>query len=443
MNDLMNDSNLNPILPTRNRVSRLNRVVKALFILGGGNTHQHDALLAKYAMTFKVSVNTILVIMTVLTFIGALNVLPNPINPFFLVLSLLAFNFITLILSFLNIGYFFEFIFKIVFWIIQKIHRVPIVPESVKAEYASLHSSSTTPLASSLTPVTLISRGLIFAKIHKPLIKTLSHLIWLLSFVAILISLTIQFLPSYYGFKLGSTLQIGTIPFYQHALAFLDFLPNLFGFQGLPNEILDATLSQTLTDAQRSGWAVWILKMITFYGVLPRLIAFLICGMILRFKVKQLLTHPHQVIATNIVQTVDPAPNHLPSVIRQHKSQKGSGARIVAIECVPEFQSSCFGTIFVHDRKTRAALLESLQNHPVHCLLLIVDARQTPDRGTLNLIGQLFDLSVNSAIYLEHAVDSSRTEIWQEKLQGFMMESEIIITESVNIDSWLDAQNRR
>lgn len=441
MNDLMNDPNLNSVLSARPRVSRFNRVVKALYVLGGGNTYEHDALLIKYAMIFKVSVNVILVIVTALTFAGTFNLLPNPINPFYLVLSLLVFNFITLILSFLNIGYFIEFFLKIVFWIIQKFYKLPIADALVKSEYTSRSSAAITPLVSSLSPINMISKGIVIAKIHKPLIKTLSHLIWLLSFSAVLISLTIQFLPSYYGFKLGSTLQIGTIPFYQHALVFLDFLPNLLGAQGLPNEILEATLNQTLTDTQRSDWAIWILKMIFFYGCLPRFIAFIICGMILRFKVRQLLTQPYQIVSANIVRTVDPAPAHLPNVMRKHKSLKGVGSRIVAIECVPEFQSSCLGTIIVHDRKTRAALLKSLHNAPVHCLLLIVDARQTPDRGTLNLIGNLFDLSVNSAIYLEHAASSARTEIWQEKLQSFMLESELLILESINIDNWLDAHN--
>ena len=217
----------------------------------------------------------------------------------------------------------------------------------------------------------------------------------------------------------------------------LSVLPRLLGAAG-PESL---PLSGELSDADRRGWAWWLVLAVLAYGLLPRLLAGVLCLGLLRrneprwerelarpgyARLRERLIPDH---AAGGVIDADPAPparNDLP-VPGAEQALPGTPLHAVALEW-PEALHQLEGPRWhwigrADDPDSRAAVLERLREDPVAGLVVAVRASATPDRGLLRfveemvragcaptwiLLGDLEGLSTRGATAREHRIEDWR-----------------------------------
>jgi hypothetical protein len=93
-------------------------------------------------------------------------------------------------------------------------------------------------------------------------------------------------------------------------------------------------------------------------------------------------------------------------------------------------------------REQRRAVLERLAAHPPRRLLIAVDPRQTPDRGSLGLIAELADRAVDSRVWalsVPHgAADSDRLGLWRDGLERLGFTADVLVTDAESARGWLE-----
>ena len=220
--------------------------------------------------------------------------------------------------------------------------------------------------------------------------------------------------------------------------AALGALPGMLGFP-VPDAATVAASGDApmLDEAGRRAWAGWLVGAVVVYGVLPRLVLALFCVLMWRRGTRRLALdlsrpgyarlRPLLMPDSERIGVRDPEPAAMPRPRRHAAIARGDGSAVaVALELgddlawpdILEARSApadVRGTTTAADaapvrhwddggrldsREQRRAARELFAAHPPRRLLVAVDARQTPDRGSLGLIAELADHAQSIRVWL-------------------------------------------
>ncbi len=259
---------------------------------------------------------------------------------------------------------------------------------------------------------------------------SLSHLLWLLALSASILGLLFMLATQRHVFVWETTILPGQ--WFVHFVHTLGQLPALFGFALPTSDMIEHSGSLGAQDeATRHAWAGWLIGCIVVYGLVPRLLAFTLSFVLWQRGMRRLKLDLHQPgfallrarlqQASQALGVVDAAPATLPQSIRIPSHVFGDSPVLVGFELgddlrwPPDNVHGCTVYPRIDSRQERQQVLDALQTHPASSLLIVIDSRLTPDRGSLNFVNQLAAHSTHSFIWLLQA--QARTPLWREALR--------------------------
>ena len=252
--------------------------------------------------------------------------------------------------------------------------------------------------------------------------------------------------------------------------AALGALPGMLGFP-VPDAATVAASGDApmLDEAGRRAWAGWLVGAVVVYGVLPRLVLALLCVALWRRGTRRLALdlsrpgyarlRPLLMPDSERIGVRDPEPAAMPHPQRHVAVAHGDGGAVaVAIElgddlawphalvagrgdaadAAPAWEDG--GRL--DSREQRRGARARFAAHPPVRLVVAVDARQTPDRGSLGLIAELADHAQATRVWLagidaaaEHA---GRLRQWREGLAGIGLGEEAVLVDARAAWVWLE-----
>lgn len=269
--------------------------------------------------------------------------------------------------------------------------------------------------------------------------------------------------------------------------AALGALPAALGFP-VPDAATVAASGDApmLDEAGRRAWAGWLVGAVVVYGVLPRLVLALLCLLLWRRGTRRLALElsrpgyarlrPLLMPDSERIGVRDPEPAAMPRPLRHAAAALGDGSAVaVAIELGDDLAwpdvleagsapADARGvTIAPHSalarqwedggrldsREQRRAARARFTAHPPRRLLVVVDARQTPDRGSLGLIAELADHAQSIRVLLagiaagaagadSEVVARGRLRQWREGLAGIGLGADLAPVDAAAARAWLE-----
>lgn len=271
----------------------------------------------------------------------------------------------------------------------------------------------------------------------------LSHGLWTLALLSALAALAALLASRRYTFQWETTLLSPET--FVMLVQGLGRLPSMLGFPLPSADIVRASSGlQVLPESAQALWSSWLLGCVLVYGLLPRIVALLLSGFMVRRRMARLSIDPslpgiaelHDRLMPSVVSTgIDaPAPRAEagPPSVPAHRAEPGR-RQLMGLELPGDLPwppraalpSAVSDLGVVDTREQRHRVLDKLRHTSAERLLLCCDARQTPDRGTLALIGELSSLSGDMRVALLPESDlAARRGQWQQLLlqSGFTPE---------------------
>lgn len=311
----------------------------------------------------------------------------------------------------------------------------------------------------------------------RPLLGSVSHVLWLFALSAMLATLLALLSARRYTFVWETTLLSPDT--FVWLTTRTGWLPSLFGFD-LPSEAVIRASDglHSLPDAAQAAWSGWLIGCLVCYGLLPRLLALIVTTStaLRRMNVLELDTRlPGYVELRNRLEPVSlaggidaPEPTGIPAPSYRHSSAKTiAPLAIVGLELandVPWPPAALAPAVadlgVVDDRQQRQRLLDALQDRLPEKLLVVCDGQQTPDRGTVNLITELASFATQTRVLILTAPDlatsspparqkrsentsnlaaaiSGRAQAWQDHLQKAGFNINDVCTDQTEALTWL------
>ena len=293
------------------------------------------------------------------------------------------------------------------------------------------------------------------------LFGAISHGLWLAALAAALGTLLALLSTASYRFVWATTLlQPDAFIFLTRALG---WLPAQFGFAMPSADVVRASdNTQVLPAVAQAQWSIWLIGVIAIYGVLPRLLACTLCLLRLRrarrglridttlpgyAALRDRLLPPVQ--STGIDRAADPL--HQPRVVAGNIDSLADMPVLVGLELPADIPWPPAGLPpgvrdagNLDSREQRNRLLDALAHAGARRLLIACDARQTPDRGTLNLIAALAGKAAQTRVWLYTAASTlppatqARLDVWRDRLAASGMASQAIVRDTDEPLRWLE-----
>ena len=262
----------------------------------------------------------------------------------------------------------------------------------------------------------------------------LSHGLWLLAMLACLSTLMVLLSVRSYAFQWETTLLSPDT--YVAVVQGLGRLPGLLGFPVPdPQTIRASDGVQALPPGAYAVWSGWLLGVVVVYGLIPRLIALMVSGIMVRHRAARVqldaslpgIAELHdRLMPQRVLTGIDsPEPDAQTSQVPAPLNHLGTGAvAMVGVELPSDLtwppRPLHEGTVdlgVIDTREQRRHVLEALRRSPASRLLAACDARQTPDRGTLALLAELASLADTfHVLLLPEGETATRRRQWREQL---------------------------
>jgi hypothetical protein len=262
------------------------------------------------------------------------------------------------------------------------------------------------------------------------------HAWWCLALLAALGTLVLMLSLRRYGFTWETTLLSP-----QAVAAWVDVLgsvPARLGFALPEAEVIAASGERVLADAGvRQAWASWLLGAVLAYGLLPRMVALAGCaaawargrrklGVDLRLPGYALL-HERLMPSHDRLGVVDPAPRDEGPAAARVAVAQGQGTLVLGLELADHpgwptaWPPGVENVGVIDEGAQRRRLLERLASHPARRLLVGIDPRRSPDRGSLAFLDELHRSAHDSRVWLlpapaDECQDAARLADWREAL---------------------------
>ncbi len=399
--------------------------------------------------------------------LGALGDGSRPVNLFWALGGLLGLHALTFALWLIGLAWgqrLGTWISRVVLGLASRLARLPpLVAASQRFE--------TRPSAAALLPhalVGLLSR----AGMTRWVAGAMGNLWWLLFLVSALVCLLALLSTRRYGFVWETTL-LGPDTFVALTQA-LGRLPAALGFAVPDAQAVRASGAALPLDAPvQVLWSNFLLGCVVVYGILPRLIASALCIGLLLWRRGRVALDPEQPAygalrerlspASAAVGVADAAPDNLDHAGGGAAAFAASGqasalapayavrrdedaARVlVGIELPPDFAwppvdvpTTAIDAGNIDARAARNALLDQVARRPPARLVLVCDASQTPDRGTVGLVAELARTAQAARVCLLAAGVADRLAGWRERLEAAGIAQDALLTDPASAMAWLD-----
>ncbi|OZI36875.1 hypothetical protein CAL29_00030 [Bordetella genomosp. 10] len=295
------------------------------------------------------------------------------------------------------------------------------------------------------------------------LFGTVSHLVWLLALTAGLATLLLVLSTASYRFIWATTLLDPQT--FVRLTDLLGWLPARLGFP-VPDAALVAASDGTrqLPALAQAQWSMWLIGALVTYGILPRLLAWLLSVFMLRRALARLRLDPDMPgyaglaarlapIADTLDDDAPPLPQQGPRIGHANAGAVGVAPTLVGLEVAPDLPwppaalpAGVADGGNLDTREQRRRLLDTLAARPAPRLLIVCDARQTPDRGALALIAELSAAAQATRFWLlgdEDGTDAapSRAAAWRDQLRAAGVAGEDMLRDAGPALRWLEADH--
>lgn len=266
-------------------------------------------------------------------------------------------------------------------------------------------------------------------KLWPATIGIISNSTWLIAFIGAVIGLLIMLSTKSYNFYWATT--ILSAGFFRELTLILGTIPAWLGFP-LPNtENLPINDFQAIEQVQ---WSIWLLGCLITWGLLPRLLALIICLLSFINNLGRLKFDIHQAAWLELKNKYFPRHQHLgidkpadhnltiSQIIKPRSQRQISNANyaILGHELNPddiwppaEISTNILNLGISSSRSDQDRVRKQLANNKQLSLLVICNSLLTPDRGTVNWLLELQSLSKDLKIYLPQ---NARYKQWQDIL---------------------------
>lgn len=333
---------------------------------------------------------------------------------------------------------------RISFWVMSR------WPKSEQVD-----SSTATTLPRALGTV-MSSNGL-----GKWSLSCITHSAWLVALLASLLTMLVVLSVRSYSFVLETTI-LSEAVFEQIVRAFA-YLPSVVGFAVPSDEMIAAALGGAeamQSDATRRAWASCLSGGLLVYAIIPR--ALVLLWSLLRFrlaystmrldvKLPGFLELFAQTSASS--QVVDAAPQALRAMqLKSPADVPGESLALVALELgaplswppqgIQDSPNILLFDEIVETGAQQRAVLQVLQASPARRILIVCDARLSPDRGSLQWLIALSEFSGALAVCVlipNPQFSDERREVWARSLENIGLASQCLFYKQVDGLTWLTA----
>lgn len=297
-------------------------------------------------------------------------------------------------------------------------------------------------------------------KALRPLLGAVSHALWSTALIAMLLTLVALLSARRYTFNWETTLLSPDA--FVGLTRGLGWLPSKLGFD-IPSEAVIRASDglQALPDYAQTLWSSWLIGCLVCYGLMPRMLALLATTFNTVVRMKKLSLDTRLPGYIELRDRLDPPslpggidapapPAQSQSLRRDHPVYASGDHALVGLELAPDqpwppttLTESVTDLGMIDDRLQRRLLLDALHAQPPVRLLIVCDARQTPDRGVIATIAELAAMVESTRVLILGAVDPAhgvleRRDQWVQQLQKAGFFSEDIEVDLPSALTWLN-----
>lgn len=290
-------------------------------------------------------------------------------------------------------------------------------------------------------------------------LSSITHSVWLLALLASLGTMLLALSLRSYSFVLETTILSESV-FTDFVVGF-GYLPSLVGFAIPDSSMIASALSgdaSAQTELARRAWASWLSGGLIVYAILPRFLVWTISLLrffFLRTRLCLDLSAPGFAAYVRARDSsrgvVDAASTPFPAmhIAAQHQLQ-GQGSALLGLEIATPLQwppqglkLGSVGQLFtevVESREQRSTTLQSLRARPPRNLLVALDARLSPDRGSLHYLVELSSCASELRVWMLQAEEqsaSARLALWQDSLMSIGLSPSAIMTVEAEALAWV------
>ena len=315
---------------------------------------------------------------------------------------------------------------------------------------------------------------LAYAGIRRAFFGAISHALWSLALGASLLTLIVLLSTARYHFAWATTL-LSPEKFVLLTQT-LGAIPGYFGFPTPDAALVRASDGRIdLPAIAQTQWSLWLLGIVTIYGLLVRVVACVACTLYVRHALARVALDPNLPGYSELRDRLMPSEQplgidrpsdavHEPHVPDHSRIVTDGQTLVAALELpaerawppsgllsTPADASVDAGRLDTGEQRRR--LLDALAAKPAAKLLLVCDAQQTPDRGTMGLIADLARYTGQLGVWLAEPADHqgmthtepsvhdaapSRRLLWTSALQRTGLSAKDIVFNEPAARQWLE-----
>ncbi len=320
---------------------------------------------------------------------------------------------------------------------------------------AQSNSSQTAKLSTALGTV-MTNNGL-----GKWSLSCITHSAWLVALLATFLTILVVLSVRSYSFVLETTILSESV--IVELVKGFSYLPSQLGFTVPSDQMITAALGPDQSgqsDEVRRAWASSLGGGLLVYAIIPRFLVLIWSLLRLRrahasLRLDLKLPGFAELFAAKLAanQVVDAAPTSLRKMqLQQAVDVKGDKAALVGLELGPGLLWPPQGvrelnTILLFDDVVttgaqQRAVLQVLRASPVRRILVMCDARLSPDRGSLQWLIDVSEYASNMALCVlnpDRQETAGRQEIWAHSLESIGLSSKCLFYTQADGLRWLQS----
>ncbi len=292
-------------------------------------------------------------------------------------------------------------------------------------------------------------------------LSCITHSAWLVALLATLLTILLALSVRSYSFVLETTILSESV-FVQLVRGF-SYLPSLLGFAAPSDEMIAAALDATgsgQSDSVRRAWASCLSGGLVVYAVIPRVLVLIWSLLSLRHAYSTLrldvrLPGFAELFAPSVdsKQIVDAAPKVLRTMqLEKSVTMTGDSLALVGLELGPDLswppaRTRDLKNLLLFDEVVATgvqqhAVLQVLRASPVRRILVMCDARLSPDRGSLQWLIDVSAYAGNMALCVlspDLKEAETRQQIWAQSLAAIGLDSKCLFYSQADGLKWLQS----
>lgn len=280
----------------------------------------------------------------------------------------------------------------------------------------------------------------------------ISHGMWSLTLAGALVSMLVMLATRQYDFIWETTILSQDV--FVELVRLLGALPAIFGVNMPDAQIVARAAAPDPMPMDRQVWSAWLVSALVLYGLLPRLALWAWCSWRWRrftagFRLD--LDEPGYARLTTALmpasegaEVTDADPGHLPRFVPTTAPlHAGRSSQAVALELGPDLSwppPDWPGELVggrLDSREQRRDTMDRLAAHPARRLLVAIDTRLSPDRGSRAMLAELSQYAAQSAVWLR--ADGARGDLWRETVAELGIADTHQFVDAEDARHWLEA----